>query len=281
MTDIHRPVIVGVDGSPASLGAVRWAADEAVRLRQPLQIVHALEATEASGPAPDEHELTVRAAVDARGWHPGLHVTTCTWRGGPGRVLIDQSRHAGLVVVASRGTGGFQALPVGSVGEQLAAHAHCPVLVVHDAQRWADPSVTLPQQRPVVVGTDGSAHAQHAIELAFAEAGSRHVDLIAVRAWQEPPRHWGRASRRERLADDVQHALARELEPWLSKHPAVSVELRSVHGAVVPVLLAEAQDALMVVLSPRGTGGFDALRLGSVTQQVLDHAPVPVLVARR
>ncbi|MFG2043769.1 universal stress protein [Dactylosporangium sp. NPDC048998] len=284
MTAIHRPVIVGVDGSEASLGAVRWAADEAVRLRQPLQITHALGAPDPFEQAPDEHELASRAAVEARGWQPGLHVTTCTWHGGPARLLVEQSRHASLVVVASRGTGGFHALPVGSVGVQLAAHAHCPVLVVHSGERWAGPSGALPRYRPVLVGTDGSAHAQAAIELAFAEAASRDVDLTAVRAWQEARDHRdhrGRAARRDHLADDVQRALAAELEPWRAKYPAVRVELRSVHGAAVPVLIEEARDALMVVLGPRGTGGFGSLRLGSVTQQVLDHASVPVLVARR
>ncbi|MET7425905.1 universal stress protein [Dactylosporangium sp. NPDC005555] len=280
MTGTDRPVIAGVEDTPASLGAVRWAADEAVRLHQPLRIVHAVDAAGASGQAPDEHELAVRAAVDTRSWHPGLHVTTCTWYGGAARVLVEQSVHASLVVVAGRSADGFHAVPEGAVGEQLAAHAHCPVLVVHGAQRWADPAVPLPRHGPVLVGTDGSAHAQRAIELAFAEAASRQVDLVAVRAWQEAPHHWGRSHRLERIADDVHRALVADLEQWRSKHPLVRVELRSVHGPTVPVLLTEARAALMVVLSPRGTGGFGALRLGSVTQQVLDHAPAPVLVAR-
>ncbi|WP_432989317.1 universal stress protein [Dactylosporangium sp. CA-233914] len=276
----QRPVIVGVDGSPASLGAVRWAADEAVRLHRPLQITHALGVSGQNEPAPDEHQLAVQAAVEARTSQPGLHVTTGTWQGGAAQVLVEQSRHASLVVVGSHGPSGFVALPVDSLGVQVAAHAHCPVLVVHDAQRWADPAAALPRHGPVLVGTDGSDNAQLAIELAFAEAASRRADLIALRAWQEPPHRWGFAASRDRLADNARQALAADLEPWRAKYPGVRVELRAVHGAPAPVLLAESRDALMVVLSPRGTGGFDELRLGSVTQQVLDHASAPVLVAR-
>ncbi|WP_433087046.1 universal stress protein [Dactylosporangium sp. CA-052675] len=274
-------MIAGIDGSRASMGALRWAADEAVRLRQPLQITHALGVTGQHEPAPDDAEVAVRAAVEARTWHPGLHVTTCTSLGGPARVLVEQSRHASLLVVASRGTGGFDALPVGSVADQLAVHAHCPVLVVHNAQRWAEPTAVLPQHQPIVVGTDGSEPAQHALELAFAEAASRHVDLIAVRAWQEPPRTWGFVAGPDRIATDADRALTAELDLWRTKYPGVRVEPRCVHGTPAPVLLAESRDALMIVLSPRGTGGFGELRLGSVTQQVLDHASAPVLVARR
>lgn len=280
MTAIHRPVIVGVDGSAASMGAVHWAADEAMRLRQPLQITHALGLAAAFEPAADEHEFAVRAAVDARRWQPALQVTTCTWHGSPARVLVEQSQRASLLVAASRGAGGFEALPVGSVGLQLAAHAHCPVLVVHEAQQWAEPDTRLPQHRPIVVGTDGSAPAQLAVELAFAEAASRSLALVAVRAWQDPEHRWGRAGDPARVAAAAHQALDAELEPWRTKYPKVPVEPRCRPGPAAPVLIEEAHDALMIVLGPRGAGGFGGLRLGSVTQQVLDYGATPLLVAR-
>lgn len=280
MTANRRPVIVGVDGSPASFGAVRWAADEAVRHGQPLRITHASGAPGPFEEAVDEPELAVQAAVEARNWQPGLHVTTCTWHGRPGRMLVEQSRHASLVVVGSRGMGGFHSLLVGSVGVQLAAHAHCPVLVVHHAERWAGPENALPQHQPIVVGADGSPPSELAVELAFAEAASRGVALNAVRAWQEPAHHWSRTVDPARIATTTHHALATDLEPWRAKYPTVQVQLRAVRGAAVPVLVTEARDALMIVLGPRGQGGFDELRLGSVTQQVLEHASAPVLVAR-
>ncbi|MET7422469.1 universal stress protein [Dactylosporangium sp. NPDC005555] len=144
-------MIVGIDGSPASTGAVRWAADEAVRLQRPLQITHTLGASGQHEPTPDDHQLAAQAAVAAQGFQPNLHVITSTWQGGAAQILVEQSRRASLVVVGSRGPGGVEPLPADSLGLQLAVHAHCPVLVVHDAQRWADPAAVLPQHLPVLV----------------------------------------------------------------------------------------------------------------------------------
>ncbi|WP_432969261.1 universal stress protein [Dactylosporangium sp. CA-233914] len=284
MASTQWPVVAGVDGSPVGLGAVHWAVDEAVRFDRPLRIIHALGAAGEDEPEADEYELTAKAAADARAWQPGLRVTTSIQSGGAAGILVEQSRRASLVVVGSPAPDEFEALPVEFLGTQLAAHAHCPVLVVHDARRWAGHAVVLPQHRPVLVGTDGSDRAQPAVELAFAEAAARHTGLIVLRSWQEPPHRGGRSGGSggsDRIAEAVGRSLAAELEPWRTKYPAVPVEPRTVRGAPAPALLAAADHALMLVLGPRGGGGFDGLRLGSVTQQLLDRTPVPVLVARR
>ncbi|MEU7875893.1 universal stress protein [Dactylosporangium sp. NPDC049140] len=149
------------------------------------------------------------------------------------------------------------------------------------AERWTGPESLLPQHQPIVVGADGSTPSELAVELAFAEAASRGVTLTAVRAWQEPAHRWGRSVDPARLATAAQQVLAAQVEPWRAKYPTVQVLLRAVQGTVAPVLVSEAHDALMVVLGPRGQGGFEGLRLGSVTQQVLQHSSVPVLVARQ
>ncbi|MET7402278.1 universal stress protein [Dactylosporangium sp. NPDC005572] len=279
MTVIRRPVVVGIDGSSAAFGAVRWAADEAVRHGQPLRVAHALE--ESGEASVDEQRIVLDAGAEARNWQPGLDVTTATSHGSPARMLVEQSRHASLVVVGSRGRGGFRSLLVGSVSRQVAEHAQCPVLVVHHAERWAGPEAQLPRHAPVVVGADGSAAAELAVELAFAEASSRGVGLTAVRAWREPAHRWGRQPDTDGLADAARRELADDLEPWLAKFPAVEVGQRVVRGETVPTLLDEAREALMVVVGARGHGGFTGLGLGSVPSQVLEHADAPVLIARR
>ncbi|WP_327002196.1 universal stress protein [Dactylosporangium sp. NBC_01737] len=276
MTTIHRPVIVGVDGSPAAFGAVRWAADAAVRLGRPLRITHVLGVPGPAEEITDEQGLVLDAAVEARHWYPGLHVTTSTWYGHPVSVLREQSRHAELVVVGSRGHGGFHALLVGSVGVHLAGYAHCPVLVVHHAERWAGPESPLPSHQPIVVGADGSAGGQQALEVAFREASARRVPLVAVRAWQQPVSRLARRVDPDRVAAD----LAADLERLRAKDPAVELRSRVVQGAPVPVLLAESRDALMIVLGARGHGGFAGLRIGAVSQHVLEHADTAVLVTR-
>lgn len=281
MATNRQPVIVGIDGSPASFGAVRWAADEAVRLRLPLKIVHALEMHGPFEEDVDEHGLAIDAANEIRHLSPGLHVTTASWYGEPARVLVELSRHARLVVVGSRGSGGFSSLLVGSVGIHLAGHAHCPALVVHHAERWSGPESSLPYGRPVVVGADGSADGELALGLAFAEAAARTVPLVAVRTWHEPEHRWGLSAGRTVLAANTRRELETDLEPWQAKYESVAVDLRVEHCPSVPVLLDAARGALMVVLGARGRGGFEGMRLGAVSRQVLEHADVPVLVARQ
>ncbi|MEV4138838.1 universal stress protein [Dactylosporangium sp. NPDC049742] len=276
MTIIQRPVIVGVDGSPAAFGAVRWAADEAVRLRLPLRITHALGVPGPPEEITDEQGLVLNAAVEARQWFPSLHVTTSTWYGQPAHTLREQSRHAELVVVGSRGHGGFHSLLVGSVGVQLAGYAYCPVLVVHHAERWSGPEAQLPSHGPVVVGTDGSADGLLALETAFGEASARRVPLVAVRVWQPPASRLARRPDPDKLAAE----LDADLERLRAKDPAVEAEARVRQGVPVPVLLDEARDALMIVLGARGHGGFTGLHLGAVAQHVLEHADSPVLIAR-
>ncbi|MEU7872118.1 universal stress protein [Dactylosporangium sp. NPDC049140] len=277
----RRPVIVGVDGSPAAFGAVRWAADEAMRLGQPLRIIHALEVHGPYEEVSDEHGLAIEAANEIRHWQPGLEVTTTTWHGEPARVLIEQSRSASLVVVGSRGSGGFHSLLVGSVGVHLASHAHCPVLVVHHAERWAGPESPLPQREPIVVAADGSDDAEYGLSLGFAEAASRGVALHAMRTWHEPEHRRGRSADPAGLAAAAERALTADLEPWRGKFPTVEVVPRVEHCPTVPAMLDAARDALMFVIGARGHGGFPGVRLGAVALQVLEHAGTPVLVARR
>ncbi|MEV4510176.1 universal stress protein [Dactylosporangium sp. NPDC049525] len=273
---IQRPVIAGVDGSPAALGALRWAADAAVRLGRPLRITHVLGVPGPAEEITDEQGLVLDAAVEARHRYPGLHVTTSTWSGQPVQVLREQSKYAELVVVGWHGHGGFHALLVGSVGGHLAGHAYCPVLVVHHAERWAGPETALPTRQPVVVGADGSPGGQQALELAFREASVRGVPLVAVRAWQQPASRLARRADPDRVAAE----LAADLDRLADKDPAVELRPRVVQGAPAQVLLDESRDALMIVLGASGHGGLAGLRIGSVSQHVLEHADTPVLVAR-
>ncbi|GAA3455215.1 universal stress protein [Dactylosporangium matsuzakiense] len=281
MTTSRHPVIVGVDGSPAAFGAVRWAADEAVRLDRPLRVIHALETHDPDEEVADGHPLAIDAATEIRNWQPGLSVTAATWCGGPARVLVEQSRDAALVVVGSRGSGGFRSLLIGSVGAHLAAHAHCPVLVVHHAERWAGPEAALPRGEPVVVAVDGSPDAALGLGLGFAEAASRGVPLHAIRTWHEPEHRWSHPPAPARLAAAAERELLAELAPWRSAFPGVAVVPRVEHCPTVPLVLDAARDALMLVIGARGRGGFEGVRLGAVARQVLEHAERPVLVARR
>src|SRR5690349_5893841 len=108
-------IVVGVDGTPASIGALRWAAVAAIRRGRPLRLVHCVgwpAYAAASGLLPpdqdDDHvrgpaeALIRRMAAQAHEWAPNVAVHGVVLRGGPAAILRDESRAADLVVVGSR-----------------------------------------------------------------------------------------------------------------------------------------------------------------------------------
>jgi len=139
----------------------------------------------------------------------------------------------------------------------------------------------------IVVGVDGSACARAALEFAAHEAALRKARLRVVSAWDLAPAAYSGGfapgfdqetidAFRERADTVVSDALAevKRLEP------ALETEGRAREGQAAEVLLDEARNAVMVVVGNRGHGGFASLLLGSVSQQVVHHAPCPVLVVR-
>jgi nucleotide-binding universal stress UspA family protein len=144
----ERPVLVGVDGSPAAEAALAFAADTAHDNGAPLVIagvwqVAAAETWEAAywssvEPTRTPAEAARRAADEvvaqaeraAREKHPGLTTSTEVLSGPVGRSLADQGAGAGLLVVGARGRGGFTGLLLGSVSRAVIHRASCPVAVV-------------------------------------------------------------------------------------------------------------------------------------------------------
>lgn len=135
------PVVVGVDGSEASLQALRFAVDQATGRGVGLRVLRAWSppAPRWRPPAFDPREIVAaeRALLDDevapwRDKHPELTITVEAVGDSPGRVLVDATRTAGLVVVGSRGRGGFTGLLLGSVSQQLLHHSHSPVAVVRE-----------------------------------------------------------------------------------------------------------------------------------------------------
>src|SRR5262249_10577676 len=138
------PVVVGVDGSADAGRAVAYGAWEARRRRRPLRLVHGYVPVPMFGPTalvPFDGEEPLRAARqlldgiarDTSRRHPDLTVTTSVVVGGAAAALVEESTRACLVVVGSRGRGGFAGLLTGSVSAQVATHGECPVVVLRPA----------------------------------------------------------------------------------------------------------------------------------------------------
>lgn len=286
---MNRTIVVGYDGSQHADEALRWAAAEAARLRAPLRILHVAHTIVDTYVVAGSHlDLTTQlgnqvlagAVERAYGVDPDLEVTTqLEVRESVAAMLVEASANARLVVLGSRGRGGFAGLLLGSVSVAVAAHAHCPVVVLRGgAPGPSDPTL------PVVVGVDGSPTSVRAVDLAFDQASRLGVPLVAVHAWEPPPMAgpvpgWTPDELEElRIAEKA--LLAESLAGHADRYPEVEVRPVVRRGHPAPVVLAAAEDARLLVVGSRGRGGFRGLLLGSVSQAALHHSPCPVLVAR-
>jgi nucleotide-binding universal stress UspA family protein len=140
------PIVVGVDGSPGSARALSWAVTQARRLATPLRVVHAwwLAPEYAAYPAVSARDDVARAEELRQGGLEivermlaevaddvhGVDLEREVVNEHPVQALVDRSKDAELVVVGTRGFGGFRTMLLGSVSNQLVQHAHCPVVVI-------------------------------------------------------------------------------------------------------------------------------------------------------
>jgi nucleotide-binding universal stress UspA family protein len=289
-----RPVVVGVDGSESSLHAVRWAAVEAARHNAPLRLVHVCHLAPVRHPTrispPREYHTAVleegrhwltEAGAAARRVVPDLAVVTDLRDGAPADVLTEESRSAQLVVLGSRGLGGFSALLVGSVAVALSAHGHCPVVVMHSVTRDGAP----PWEGSVVVGVDGSELSDAALTFAFEAAATRRVPLVAVHTWLDVNMAGAWASLPwtidwEAVQAEEERQLAERIALWRDKFPKVEVRPIVVRDRPERALLTQAAGAQLIVVGSRGHGAVTGMGLGSVSQTLLYHAECPVAVAR-
>lgn len=136
-TEAKDRIVVGVDGSEGSRAALHWAVDEAKRRDGELELVHTWHITYASEylvPNSGEIQQLGRAllndaADEAR--ELGAEVAGSNLvSGSAAQALLEEAKGADLLVVGSRGRGGFGALLLGSTSQQCVHHAPCPVVVV-------------------------------------------------------------------------------------------------------------------------------------------------------
>jgi nucleotide-binding universal stress UspA family protein len=278
-------IVIGIDGSPGSAVALRWAVREAEFRQAKVTALLAwglLDQHHATGeefdPAYDSRDAAeALAAVVTAAVGPDVAGTitervVCDL---PARALIDASETADLVVVGARGLGGFRRLLLGSVSEQVLHHARCPVAVVREVAEGTRAGTA----ERVVVGVDGSEDARRALRWALDEGRARGATVQVVHAWAPP------------FVDisgllpvsgdaDVQRAAEQVLQDMVAAADTtgVAVESVAVPGPPSAAILEAAAGAGLVVVGSRGRGGFAGLLLGSVGRQVAAHAPCPVVV---
>jgi nucleotide-binding universal stress UspA family protein len=286
---VRDHVAVGVDGSPASHAALRWAACEATMRGVPLHILygtsghgiawpqhvgpHRRPRRNAEGDLRAEPDYLVAIATEAaRRLAPSVTVSGTALHEAAGPMLVAESARAALLVVGSRGTGGYAGLLLGSISAYAATRAQCPVVVV-------PPTARSRQTGPIVVGVDGSEIANLAVRFAFEEAALRHVSLMAIRA--VTPTAFAGSTVDSKMAD-LRHLermrLAQALSRWVSTFPDVRFDGQVVSGDAVTALTRAADDAQLLVVGSRGLGGFGGMLVGSVSLRLLHHPGCAVAV---
>ncbi|MER6126408.1 universal stress protein [Streptomyces sp. NPDC001795] len=280
----HRPIVVGVDPDPAKRMALTWAADEAARRRVPLRLVHAegvptVEFRRWQVPPSWEawnqvmhvagEQMLKDAVAFAETRQPQVEVSALLAEGNAAWVLQEQSHDATAVVLGSRHLSRVrEVFSSSSIALPVMAHAHCPVVVVPEAEHITQ------QPAHFVVGVDGSAHSVAAVDFAFEEAALRGAALRALYAWQ--PGRLGIFD--ERAAQhECRRLLSETVAGRRAAYPDVELHHELVIGHPVKVLAEQSTHALGLVVGTRGHGGFAGLLLGSVSQGVLPHARCPVI----
>ena len=283
-----RDIVVGLDGSTESDAALRWAAHEAQRHGARLTVLHAHDPVQHAYDTPLEEvyerglvhiaKVIVDSAVtEVRSLEPTVWVHGETTSTAAAAALIRASGAGAMVVVGSRGRGGFTGLLLGSVSQHVATHAAGPVVVVR-AQPWQ-------ADGPVVVGVDESDGTGHALDVAFEEAALRDAGIVVLHAYLPDVRTWGLDLLPEVEDEQVRRTIELDrlndiVEPWRKRFPAVDVEVAAVDGQAAARLIDASATARLIVVGSRGRGGFTGLLLGSVGLQLLHHAGCPVLIAR-
>lgn len=274
----HPHITAAVDGSEGADTALRWAAREARRHGYALRVVHAWVPLPGGDGRTAEHgqarALLEEARTRALSCVPDLDVAVVDHLDIAGAALAAESETAAMLVLGSRGRGGFRSLLLGSTGLTAAAVSRCPVVVVHGPPAEAE--------GPVVVGADALRPAAAVLDFAFAEAAVHAGNALrVVYGWR--PEAWASDGAGPVFTTaDVQAAAERGLAEATAgrsaDYPHVRVSRELLPESPAGALVHASATAGLTVVGRRVTGTSLGLRLGPVAHAVLLHARGPVAV---
>jgi nucleotide-binding universal stress UspA family protein len=284
----QRPIVlVGVDGSADSERAVAWATDYVHSTGGTLRLATAWDwPTFQDAPIalgdydPARSARTQLRAVARRCGLPSDRVDLVVSKGAPARVLLEQAKEADLLVLGTRGLGGFARLVLGSVSAACVHHAPCPVAIVRGIDDRKAPA-------GIVVGIDASMQSLSALRWVMDYSEASGVPLTVVTVIQEPPTVPSRLP----TATDAPTAavVATSVRLWLEETVEKEQVLRPqrltpeprllvLEGNPPSVMVDASAEATLVVVGDRGTGGFRRMLVGSVTTALAHHAESSVVV---
>jgi nucleotide-binding universal stress UspA family protein len=276
-------VVVAVDGTEGSAGALRYAREEAVRWGLRLSIVHVGPTYVPLAPmlpyVPDDltstGEAILRDAAAAVSGADGPEVETRLVSNGRVAAIVEAAKGAELLVLGRETKRGVDRMLFGTTTAAVAAHSAVPTVAV--PADWRPGS----GDNVVVAGLRSHHGADDLLRAAFEAASARRAVLRIVHAWSLPDPYADRVEERTHAAQWLTAArthIDRLLDPWRDKFPDVVVEIVVVHGQPAPSLIHQTESADLVVLVRQATAHLPGRRLGSTARAVLAHAASPVEV---
>lgn len=275
-----RTIIVGVDGSDASLTALEWAAAISRAAEAPLVVVNAFTPVQSEKPPGVLERLLAEQRHRVETWYAGMlddlpHDLEIVEGDPQDRLAEAADRHdADLLVVSSTGASGASPglLRLGSVAEYLARHARIPLLIV--------PPESRPAFGRAVVAVDGSEHSKSAAAwvAAIGQLGPEPTQIVAVNVDDGSELDDARGAETDRetrlrlLTTDWVSPLVERGVPF---EPVIVGDEAPADGILD---VARRTDADLVVAGMRGAGGVIGLRLGGVAFKVLRQTTLPLVL---
>lgn len=277
-------VVVGIDGTNGSAGALRYAVHQARHRRCGLSLVHVGPRYEVTSPVipyvptqVDEAGLALlKAAQDEVAMlDPDLAVTTELKSGSRISALTHVADRGEMLVLGRETRTGLERLVFGATTAAVAARSAVPITVVpHDWRPGPTPG-------QVVVGLRTAEHSAELFEAAFAHAVATGASLEVVHAWDLPDAYSNLIEARTHDREWVEAGtrfIEHELDGWRDLHPDLRVTVRVVHDRPSRAILAAAAEAELVVLVRRSVPRHFGAHLGSTARAVLRAAVCPVLI---
>jgi len=275
-------VVVGVDGSFDSIAAVRagaWTA--AARHATLVAVTTWIDVVLTPGAAAMNRDLrataetilrqSVETALEGR---PAVPVEYVVREGSAAGVLLDEGRDAELIVLGSRGHGGFAGLMIGSVSMACTMHASCPVLVMHSSDEY--PTRRPGSGAPRIVAGVGDRSAAAVLRTALRAAEELEGDLVALATWSHGAA--GTDDAHDELAQVARARLEARLDQTFPDGRPARLSTVVRRGSAAGVLVEESADADLVVVGRQGHSELAHVLRGSVSIPVVAHAKCPVLV---
>lgn len=265
-------VVVGVDGSESALAATEWGAACATASQRRLGLVYVCDGGFAGRGASSkfvraELRRMFRPIVDdarkvAVSCQPTLKPQARVLLGAPSRVLIDLSRHVGMLVFGWTGTGSLGQWLLGSVPQRVLANADCPVVVVPASPE----SSASPTPERVVVGLREAGVDSAVFEFAVTTAQIRglSVEFVYVDEGDVP----------SGVPFEAEQACAR----WRDEHPDVPIKTMALRGDLGPTLASHCSTDSLLVLGRHPHEPHTPHLVGSHTRQILSVARCAVAI---